>query len=602
MFKRIFNFCKLTVKASPLFFVFNLVMLTVFSLAMLGMSYSFKFATDVIMSAANTGEFGVKIALPILLFFLMICIGGNTYNFNQMIITLYTNKAKKLFYKYFIIKSYKEKQDSFYDSNFYDNYAFTKKNIENTTGVSVTIFNNLTSAAIQLIVCGFAITTFSPLVLVFILVVAVVSTLINKYVVKRRVALDEAFTNDGRKSNYYSELLTSKQHAKELRVFKLKGKFIKSWSDTYKRYANGKYNFEKKAMVLNQTPQVVQLVFHTALSVYFLYLVSVGKLTVGDFVFLNTVMGNLSYSIMTMSDVLSRELAEKYKYIEKYEAFTGKVDNKQFDKMASYKLSDFALSNGTFDELSLKNITYSYPNQEGKAVENVSLKIRKGEVVSLLGYNGSGKSTLSKLMCGILEDYSGSITLNGKDIKTLPSEDIYRYFGIGFQDFTRYSLTLKENIGFGMIEKADDEEQINLAIEKGNLQEVIKRLPNGVNSVIGKEFDSNGQELSGGQWQRVILSRAYMGEPEFLILDEPTASIDPIEEMRMLEHFGEIVKGKTALLISHRIGFARLSNRICVMENGKIVEDGTHEALMNLKGHYYELFTSQQELYAKEAV
>ncbi len=158
---------------------------------------------------------------------------------------------------------------------------------------------------------------------------------------------------------------------------------------------------------------------------------------------------------------------------------------------------------------------------------NINLKIKKGEVVSLLGYNGSGKTTLSKLICGLLRDYEGTIKLNNKDIKNILYEDLYRYFGIGFQDFTKYSLSLKENIGFGMVEKINDEDEINKAIFKGNLQELIETLPEGVNSIIGKELDNSGQDLSGGQWQRVVLSRSYMGEPEVLILDEPTASIIP---------------------------------------------------------------------------
>jgi len=326
-------------------------------------------------------------------------------------------------------------------------------------------------------------------------------------------------------------------------------------------------------------------------------MVYIGRLEVGEFVFLQRMMWMLVWGITDIVNIFSREIAENYKYVEKYENFTGSMNRNNFKELSDYTLNDFDLSNGEFDELSFENVTYSYPNQEGNAVENINFTIKKGEVVSLLGYNGSGKSTLSKLMCWVLRDYDGTIKLNGKDIKDFPDESLYRYFGIGFQDFTKYSLSLKENIGFGMVEKMLDEDELNNAIEKGNLHEIIERLPNGTDAIIGKEFDSSGQDLSGGQWQRVILSRAYMGEPEILILDEPTASIDPLEEMRMLLHFKDIIKDKTALLISHRIGFARLSDRICVMNDGAIVENGTHDELMKQRGYYYELFTSQQELY-----
>jgi ABC-type multidrug transport system fused ATPase/permease subunit len=233
-------------------------------------------------------------------------------------------------------------------------------------------------------------------------------------------------------------------------------------------------------------------------------------------------------------------------------------------------------------------------------LKNINFTLKKGEIVSILGYNGSGKTTMSKILCGLLEDYKGEVTINGINIASFDKEELYKYFGVAFQEFSKYSISLKENVAIGMIEKLKDEKEISKAIQKGNLGSFINKLPQGEATILGKEYDEKGQDLSGGQWQRIILSRAYMGDPEVLLLDEPTASIDPIEEMRMLNHFKDIIKGKTALMISHRIGFARLSHRICVMENGEIIEDGSHDELMKLRGKYYELFTSQKELYEEE--
>ena len=602
MFKRIFNFCRVTIKSAPFFFILNMFVIIMFNIASLGAAYSFKWATDTIMEAEGTGIFGVNLAFPILFFFLMICICGNTNNFENLMINLYTNKATRFFNKYFMFRSYSDKQDGFYDNTYYDNYQFNKNNINNTTSISITIFNRLFYSILGLLMSGIMISFFSPLILLIIFILSVVTVIVNRYVVKARVKLNEDYINDERKANYYKELLSSKAHSKELRIFKLKDKYLNLWNTSYRKFADAKYNFEKKSMFLSNIPNIIRQILTLGLILYFLYMVYAGDLAVGDFVLLQSMMWTLVYTISNIVDIFSREIAENYKYIEKYEKFTGNIGKNQFKELSEYDLNDFALSEGDFSELSFENVTYSYPNQEGNAVENINFKIKKGEVVSLLGYNGSGKSTLSKMMCGILRDYDGKIKLNGKDIKDIADEDLYRYFGIGFQDFTKYSLSLKENIGFGMIEKLNDENEINKAIEKGNLGEMIETLPNGTDTIIGKEFDSSGQDLSGGQWQRVILSRAYMGEPEILILDEPTASIDPLEEMRMLQRFKDIVKNKTALLISHRIGFARLSDRICIMKDGAIVEDGTHNELMNEKGYYYELFTAQQELYMDHKV
>ena len=602
MFKRIFNFCRITIKSAPLFFLLNMVVLIVFNLGSLGAAFAFKWATDTIMAAQDSGVFDAKIAMPILFFFLMICICGNTWNFESMMRTLYTNKAIKFFNKYFMFRSYKDKQDHFYDNKYYDDYQFNKNNINNTTAISLTIFNRLFGAVLGLFISGVAISFFSPLILLIIFVLSICIVVVNRYVVKARVKLNEDYINDERKANYYKELLSGKPHAKELRIFKLKNRFLNLWNASYRRFADAKYKFEKKAMFLSNIPNIFQQILSLILTLYFLYMVYTDKLTVGDFTFLQRMMWMLVWRITDIIDIFSREIAENHKYVQKYEKFAGSIGKNQFKELLDYQLNEYNLSDGEFNELCFENVTYSYPNQEGRAVENINFTIKKGEVVSLLGYNGSGKTTLSKLMCGILKDYGGKITLNGKDIKEIPDESLYRYFGIGFQDFTKYSLSLNENIGFGMVEKISDEDKIKKAIEKGNLHDMIETLPNGADTIIGKEFDSGGQDLSGGQWQRVILSRAYMGDPEVLILDEPTASIDALEEMRMLMHFKDIVKDKTALLISHRIGFARISDRICIMKDGAIVENGTHDELLKQKGYYYELFTSQQELYInKEA-
>jgi ABC-type bacteriocin/lantibiotic exporter with double-glycine peptidase domain len=382
-------------------------------------------------------------------------------------------------------------------------------------------------------------------------------------------------------------------------VFGLKRRFLDRWRENYQTYSVGKYRFERKALLVSGVPKTLQQLFGLGLTLYFLYLTYTGGLTVGEFTFVHMRMWSLMWGVTNIIDIVTRELAENMKNAERYDRFVGAGEVEKPDNDTSFD-TEHAITPPRFEKIELQNLTYAYPHQEGKAVDDVSLTIKEGEIVSLLGYNGSGKSTLSKLICGMLADYGGVIRLNGRDAKEIPPEEWFRYFGVGFQDYTRYSLTLRENIGFGSVEKMGDEAEIDRAVEKGNLREVIQDLPNGKDSVIGKEYDASGQELSGGQWQRVILSRAYMGGPEFLILDEPTASIDPLEEMRMLADFREICRGKTALLISHRIGFARLSDRICVMEDGKIVEDGSHEALMKLRGRYYTLFTAQQSLYVEK--
>ena len=276
------------------------------------------------------------------------------------------------------------------------------------------------------------------------------------------------------------------------------------------------------------------------------------------------------------------------------------LSKEEIKDMKEQSYPDFELKLGDFKSLSLDNVNYKYPSKTSNAVNDINLKINRGEIISILGYNGSGKTTTCKLLSGVLSPTSGKVLFNDQDVEELDKKEYYKYFGIGFQDFAKYSLSLKDNIGFGRIEDLENTDALNSAIEKTNLSNIIEKLPNGVDTNLGKEYDKDGQDLSGGQWQRIILARAYMGSPEILILDEPTASIDPFEEERMLDEFRYALEGKTAILISHRISFARLADRIVMMKDGMIIEEGSHLELLKKKGYYYDLFTSQQLLYKSE--
>ncbi|HWA73253.1 MAG TPA: ABC transporter ATP-binding protein [Polyangiaceae bacterium] len=244
-----------------------------------------------------------------------------------------------------------------------------------------------------------------------------------------------------------------------------------------------------------------------------------------------------------------------------------------------------------------ENVSFRYPGKSAFALSNLTLEIRPGESVALVGDNGAGKTTFVKLLTRLYEPTEGHIFLDGQLLSEIPRDALRRRFGVVFQDFNQYQLHLRENVGFGSIEHLPDEPRIGRAIERGGANELLTLLPGGLDAPLGHWFEK-GSELSGGQWQKVALARAFMREEaDILILDEPTAALDAHAEHAVFERFRELSQGRTTIVISHRFPAVRMAQRILVLEAGKIIEQGSHDELVRARGKYFRMFSLQAEGY-----
>lgn len=241
------------------------------------------------------------------------------------------------------------------------------------------------------------------------------------------------------------------------------------------------------------------------------------------------------------------------------------------------------------------NVSFSYIGSEKKALDRVSLDIKAGETIAIVGSNGSGKTTLSRLLLGLYTPTEGIVKIGGVDTREVTRNSVTRGMSAVFQKFQKYKMTLSENIQLGDYQLKENKDILSLSIKQADIDVTEDKFPKGLDTMLSRDF--GGIELSGGQWQRVAIARGLYRIRDIIVLDEPTAAIDPIEESRLYEKFAEISKGKTAVLITHRIGSARIADRIVVMKEGKIAEIGNHEELIRQNGLYKEMFDAQIKWY-----
>ena len=239
-----------------------------------------------------------------------------------------------------------------------------------------------------------------------------------------------------------------------------------------------------------------------------------------------------------------------------------------------------------------QDVSYAYPGSARNVLENISFRFYPGERIALVGENGAGKTTLVKLLARLYDPTAGRILLDGIDLREYDVDDLRREIGVIFQDYMRYDMLAAENIGFGRIDEMEDQPKIELSADKSLAAGVVKNLPNRYRQMLGRRFEG-GVDLSTGQWQKIALARAYMRDAQILILDEPTASLDARAEFEVYQRFVDLTTGKMAVLISHRFSTVRMADRILVLENGRIIEQGSHRHLVALGGKYSELFELQ---------
>ncbi len=412
------------------------------------------------------------------------------------------------------------------------------------------------------------------------------------WLARRSGRLEFAFAVDQtpqrRRRTYLEDVLSSRDEAKEIRAFDLGGTLIDRWQRDYGRYFRDLDRHIRTRLLLAGASALVTAVATTAALALLVWLVFDGRVALASAAVALITIRLLGGRIQQLLTGIGA-LFESSLFMRDLEMFLARAEPPDAGGPARPRAE-------TLREVSAEDVSFRYPGAHRDALTGVSISVKAGEVVALVGENGSGKTTLAKLLALLFEPAHGSVRWNGEDARGLDPVTLRPQIGVIFQDFVRYQLSARENVGLGRWEAEADLEAIAAAASRAGAHDDLNGLPHGYETTLGKEF-FGGHDLSGGQWQRVALARVFFRDPALLILDEPTAALDARSEHAVFERVRELERGRSVLLISHRFSTVMSADRIYVLQGGRVIEHGSHEQLMELGGHYAELFELQARAY-----
>jgi ATP-binding cassette subfamily B protein len=392
-----------------------------------------------------------------------------------------------------------------------------------------------------------------------------------------------------RKAGYFSWVLTDLTHAKEIRLFDIGPFFILRLRDIRLKLRKGRLAILRSRSITDLLAETCTNAAIYGSYAYVAYQAVSGAITLGSLVMYFSAFQRVQACLQGMLSSLAGLYSDNLFLANLYEFLDLKRTVIEPQQARSVPRP---IQRG----IVLNHVSFQYPAGTRKVLEDVSLTIRPGEVVALVGENGSGKTTLVKLLCRLYDPTGGTIAIDGVDLRQFATKALRREIAIIFQDYVHYHLTARENIWLGNTNLPLDHERILAAACRSGADDVIRALPKGYDTILGRRFES-GEELSIGEWQKVALARAFVHDAQIIVLDEPTSSMDARAEFEVFQNFRQLVAGRTAILISHRFSTVRMADRIYVLKQGRVIEGGTHEELVGAGGTYARLFEMQARHY-----
>lgn len=475
--------------------------------------------------------------------------------------------------------------DYFEDNNFYNDIQLLSSEAS-WRPVNLLVFGtSIISNAILFISMLVIFASFHPVIALLMLLVLVPQGMISYSLQQQAFEVLVSNSEESRKLEYYSQVLLSSEAIKDVRLYNLYNFFMKKYTQSF---SSIKRNIQKTRLKKFNS-SVIFLILTALLSVgsfiYIIYSIKVGQLGIGAIMLFSS---SIVYAINSMSRLIedSSLLYDTLLYMEKFFKFIA---------LPSDSKSATVAVPSSIEKIDFVDVSFKYPTNENYALKHISFSVNKGEKIAIVGENGAGKTTLIKLLTRFYNIEEGELLINNISISNFDPEKFRENVSAIFQDFSKFDLTLRENVGISNIQEINADDQILKAIKDSGFESSLSDL----NTILGKKFD-HSRDLSGGQWQKVALARAFFSHSPILILDEPTAALDARTEYELFEKFLKLTEGKTVFFITHRLSSVRQADKILLLRNGRIEGFDKHDALMRTNKYYEELYTMQSSLYYKE--
>ena len=581
-------------QVTPGYFAISCAIMVVTALIPAAIIYMTKVIVDGVVEAASGGGDWTELVTPVAVVFALWLVETLLGTVSNMVQSMLSERVQFSAQERIVQKA-GSLDIAFYENpKFYDQLRHAQDQLYQVTGIVWSSIGLLRSGVGLTAMAGL-LTILHPLAIVVLFVTVLPSLLMQGFFARLYFDFDTEWVRNYRMLDYLKRLLTSRDSAKEIRIFTLKDALVTRFRDFRESQLRAYLRMLLRSLRVRTGLDVVSLAGVASIWAYAVYQAALARITVGDLTLVfnaaQQARGQLNALVGSGGQVYEQALFAT-RFFDLLDMDPASVEAALAPPAANPEPVPMPMARG----IEFRNVSFKYPGTEKWILRDVSFEVPARSKVAIVGENGAGKTTLVKLLSRLYDPVEGEIRIDGRDLREYDLGEVRRDVAVVFQDFFRYDLSAADNVGFGEVRALDDRDRIQAAAKQAGAHDIIEALPKGYDTVLGRTFDE-GVDLSGGEWQHLAISRAFLSDAQILILDEPTAALDAFREHRLYEQVAELSANKTVVFISHRFSTVRMADLIVVVEGGQVTELGDHETLIERNGKYAAMFNTQAARY-----